>query len=104
MDRVWDASKYPFKPFVVLCQIKVIQGHVVKKGQMKNFEFGWYDACFWARFSSRKQKLTKEYFLNGLNRTKIENRKNAEILVKSGKSSLCGHSKWPNSTFLKKGT
>ena len=35
MDRVWDTSKYPFKPVLVLCQIKVIQGHVVKKSNEK---------------------------------------------------------------------
>ena len=32
MDRVWDISKYPPKPFVTLYQVKVIQGHEDKKG------------------------------------------------------------------------
>ena len=31
MDRVWDTSKYHSKPFVALYQVKVIQGHEVKK-------------------------------------------------------------------------
>ena len=34
MDRVWDTSKYPPKLFVDLCQVKVIQGHEVKKVQI----------------------------------------------------------------------
>ena len=31
MDRVWDTPKYPPKPFVTLCKVKIIQGHEVKK-------------------------------------------------------------------------
>ena len=34
MDRVWDTFKYIPKPFVILCQVKVIQGNEVKKGQI----------------------------------------------------------------------
>ena len=46
MDRVWDTSKYPTKPFVTLCQVKVINGHEAKKDEIENFGFGWYDTCF----------------------------------------------------------
>ena len=35
MDRVWNTSKFPPKPWVTLCQIKVIQGHEVKKIKFK---------------------------------------------------------------------
>ena len=34
MDRAWDTSKYPAKHFVTLCQVKVIQGHEIEKGQI----------------------------------------------------------------------
>ena len=34
MGRVWDTSNCHPKPFVTLCQIKVIQGHQVKKSQI----------------------------------------------------------------------
>ena len=37
MDRVWDTSKYPPKPFVTLCEVKVIQGDEVKKVKFKFF-------------------------------------------------------------------
>ena len=40
MDRVWYTSKYPPKSFVTLCHVKVIQGHEIKKGQIKNCGFG----------------------------------------------------------------
>ena len=39
MSRVWDTSKYPPKTFVTLCQVKVIQCHEVKKGQIQNLGF-----------------------------------------------------------------
>ena len=35
MDRVWDTSKYPPKPFVTLRQVKAIQGHEVKRVKFK---------------------------------------------------------------------
>ena len=35
MDRVWDTSWYPPKPFVTLCQVKLIQGHEIKKVKFK---------------------------------------------------------------------
>ena len=40
MDRVWNASKYPLKPFETLCKIKVIQGHGVKKAKFKVLGLG----------------------------------------------------------------
>ena len=40
MDRVCDTSKYPPKPFVTLCKVKVIQGHEVKKVKFKIFGLG----------------------------------------------------------------
>ena len=46
MDHVWNTSKYLSKRFVALCQIKVIQGQKVKKGQIKHFDFAWCGACF----------------------------------------------------------
>ena len=50
------ASKYPPKSFVTLCQMKVIKGEKVRKGQTQNLEFGVVRACFWVIFSSRTQK------------------------------------------------
>ena len=46
MDRVFDNSKYPFKHFVTLRQVKVIEGHEVNKGQINNDGFEWFDKCF----------------------------------------------------------
>ena len=40
MDRVWDTFKYPPKPLVTLCQIKVIQGHKVKKVKFNILSLG----------------------------------------------------------------
>ena len=40
MYRVWDTSKYYHKPFVALCQVKVIQGHEVEKEKFKMLGFG----------------------------------------------------------------
>ena len=34
MDCVWDTSKHPPQLVVSLCQIKAIQGHEVKEGQI----------------------------------------------------------------------
>ena len=56
---------------------------------------------FLVRFSATTQKTTPEHFLNGPNRTKIENRKNAEILVNSVKSGRFGHSERQNSAVFK---
>ena len=40
MDRVLDTSKYPSKPFVTLCQVKVIKGHEMKNDKLKK-ELVW---------------------------------------------------------------
>ena len=56
---------------------------------------------FLVRFSATTQKTTPERFLNGPNRTKIENRKNAEILVNSVKSGRFRHSERQNSAVFK---
>ena len=50
-----------------------------RKGQTDNFGFVRRDTCFWVSFSSTTPKMTLEHFLNGPNRTKFENRKNADI-------------------------
>ena len=48
MDRVWDTSEYPPRPFVALGQIKVIQGHEVKEVKFSIFgrilSLSWCDA------------------------------------------------------------
>ena len=46
LDLIWDAFKHLPKPFVTLCQIKIIQGQNVKKVQIQHFGFGWCDTCF----------------------------------------------------------
>ena len=40
MDRIWGASKYAPKPFVTLCQIKVIQRHLAKKVKLEILSLG----------------------------------------------------------------
>ena len=40
MNRVRDTSKYPPKPFVTLCQVKVIQGHEAKGVKFKILDLG----------------------------------------------------------------
>ena len=60
MDRVWDTSKYPSKPFVTLYQghtKKVIQGHEVKKVKFKILGLGGVIHVFRSdMYSSRTQK------------------------------------------------
>ena len=56
MDRVWDNFKYPPKPFVTLCQVKVIQGHEVKRVQIQNFGFGWCDTFFRSDFRQERKR------------------------------------------------
>ena len=40
MDHVLDTFKYPLKPFVTLCQVKVTQGQEVKKVILKILYLG----------------------------------------------------------------
>ena len=88
MDRVYDTSKYPPKPFVTLCQSQVIQSPEVKNRQISNFEFGWPNTCFWVRFLSRTQKTIIRMLFERPKSDKIENRRNAEIIVNSVKIIL----------------
>ena len=71
MDRVWDTFKYPPKPSVTLCQIKVTRGHEVKKVKFKILSFGDVIHIFGSDFR-QKCKKTLEHFLNGPNRTKMK--------------------------------
>ena len=54
MYSVWNTFKCPRKSFVTLRQVKVIQGHEVKKMSNIKFRFGWCDACF--RPDSRQER------------------------------------------------
>ena len=85
---------------MTLWQFKVIQHHEVKEVKFKILSLGEL-YMFLVRFSATTQKTTPEHFLNGPNRTKIENRKNAEILVNSVKSGRFGHSERQNSAVFK---
>ena len=56
MYRVWDTSKYPPKPFVTLRQVKVIQGHQVKKAKYKILGFVCCDIyIFWSDFRQERK-------------------------------------------------
>ena len=76
MSRVWDTSKTPPKPFVTLCQIKVIQGQEVEKVEFKIL-------CLGGVIHVLGQDFRHEHFLNDPNRITIENRNNAKIPVNS---------------------
>ena len=58
MDRVWDTSKYLPKSFVSLYQIKVIQGHGVKKVQFKILSLGRVVHVFRPDFRQERKKMT----------------------------------------------
>ena len=94
IDRVWETSRY--HPKLSMSIFKVTRS---RKGQTKNFRFGWSDICFWVSFS-RTQKLTLEHFLNGPNRKKSENRENTEIAGNSVKNSRFQPSKQQNSVIF----
>ena len=53
MDRVCDSPKYPPKALVALCQVKLIQGHEVKK---VNFETLVLDGAMHVFRSDFRQK------------------------------------------------
>ena len=99
MDRIWDTSKCPPKPFVTLCEVKVIQGHEVKKVKLKVLGSSSVIHVFRSDFR-QEQKKVPEYFYSGPNRTKFEKRTNADILVNSVKSGLFGRSKRQNSALF----
>ena len=84
MDRVWDIFKYPCKPSVTLCQIKIIQGREVKKAKLKFWLCVVWYMCL-GRIFVENVKRTQEHLLNDPNWTEIENQKNAEITVNSEK-------------------
>ena len=50
MDRVWDTSKNPSRPFVTLCQIKDIQSHEVKKVKFNILSLGYVTHVLWSDF------------------------------------------------------
>ena len=56
MNRIWDTSKCPPKHFVTLCQVKVIQGHEVKKVNFKILGLGGVIHVFRSDF---RQELKK---------------------------------------------
>ena len=57
MDRVWDTSKYPPKPFVTLCQIKVIQGQEIEKVKLIIVGLGGVMHVFRSDFRQEYKKL-----------------------------------------------
>ena len=73
MDRVWTTSKYwtTTKSFATLCQVKVIQGHDVKKVILKKLCLGDVIHVFNSDFHQEPPKMILEHFLNVLNRTKF---------------------------------
>ena len=96
MNRIWDAFKYPSKPFMTLCQIKVIQDHKVKEGQtIFLICVVWY--VFGLAFRQTRKKLPSKKFCTSQigQKIDIQNGKNwksekAEILVNGIKSVLSG--------------
>ena len=56
MDRVWGTSKYPPKPFVTLCQVKVNHGHEVKKIKFKILGLGGVMHVFRSDFRQERKK------------------------------------------------
>ena len=76
MDRVWDTSKYRPRPFVTLCQVKVIQGHEVNKVKYKNLGLGGVTHVFRSDFR-QERKNDRRNFFERPNRTKTENQKTA---------------------------
>ena len=81
MDRIWDISMYIPKHFVIFCQIKVIQGRKVQKGQIQNFE---------RVVSCRNAKNDYRIPFVRLKAGKIWKRENAGILVKALKVTIWG--------------
>ena len=55
MDRVWDTSKYPPKPFVTLCKIKVNQGQELKKVIFRIFSLGGMIHVFWSEICRERK-------------------------------------------------
>ena len=55
MDRVWDTPRCPPKPFVTLRQIKVIQGHEVKKVKFKILSLGGVIHVFGSDFRQERK-------------------------------------------------
>ena len=101
MDRIWNASKYPLKHFVVLCQIKAIQGHEVKKVIFKISSLSGVIHVFGYDFRHERKKRPLNTFWTSQIWQKLKIRKKAEILVNSVKSDLLGHSKRQNSAVFK---
>ena len=62
MDRVWDTSKCPPKPFVNLCQDKVVQGHEVKKVKFKILGLGGVMHVFRPDFRQERKNDHKTLF------------------------------------------
>ena len=56
MDRVWDTSKYHPKPFVTLCQVKVIQRQEVKKVKFNILGLGGVIHIFRSDFRQERKK------------------------------------------------
>ena len=77
MDRIWDASKYPLKPLMTLCQNKV-QGHEAKKVKIEILGLGGVMQAAKSDFRQERKKMTPEYFLKGSNETKFEKRKKCQ--------------------------
>ena len=69
MDHVWDNYKYPNKPLVTFCQVKVIQGHEVKEVKLKILALGVVIHVLCQIFG-KVQHMTPELLLNASNSTK----------------------------------
>ena len=76
MDRAWDTSKIDPKLSVSIFKVRRSG-----KRQIKKKMFGTRDTCSYVRFSPKTQKMILNYFLNILNRSKLEHR---EVAVISG--------------------
>ena len=80
MDRIWDTSKYPLKPLMILGQNKVIQRHEVKKVKTKILGSGGVVQTAKSDFRQERKKMTLEHFFEWPKWDKIWKWKNAKIL------------------------
>ena len=78
VGRVWDTSKYPPKPFVNLCQIKVFQGHQVKRSNLVIW-FRFCDRTFLGDISVKNAKNDSITFLTDQTDQSLRIGKNTDI-------------------------
>ena len=90
MDRAWNTTKYPPKPFVILCEVKVNQGREAKKIKFKILGLIGVIHVFRSDFRQKAKNDPRTLF-EGPKSEQFENRKNAEVLVNSSKVAFFGY-------------